>query len=142
MIREYEEQDADALVSIWRAATAIAHPFLAKDFVDSEAEALRNVYLKFAKTWVTEIDGKIVGFIAMVENEVAGLFLHPSFHGRGLGRDMVVLAVQKQGPLRVEVFEKNIIGRGFYKAFGFRGSEQYVHDATGETVLKLAYMPD
>jgi len=142
MIREYQPHDADTVVSIWRAATALAHPFLDKDFVEREAEALRNVYLSFAETSVCEVNGEVVGFVALVENEVAGLFLRPSFHAQGLGRAMVDLAFQRKGPLRVEVFEKNTIGRRFYQAYGFRGSEKYLHEASGETVLKLAYSPE
>ena len=139
MIRKYNEQDADAIVSLWRKASAVAHPFLSADFIDSEAKALRDIYLTYAETWVTVVDGKIVGFIALVEDEVAGLFLLPDFHGQGFGREMVDLAHNIKGPLRVEVFDKNQIGRRFYAAYGFLGTETYIHDATGETVLKLAY---
>ena len=138
MIRKFHQEDADAVVSIWREATSIAHPFLPDDFVGSEAEALRNIYLKFAKTWVYEADKELVGFIAMVENEVVGLFLRPAFHGQGIGRSMVDFAFETFGPLRVEVFEKNDIGRRFYHAYGFVGSDRYIHEATRETVLKLA----
>ena len=142
MIRKFQKVDADDVVSIWRQATSVAHPFLPHDFVESEAEALRNTYLKFAKTWVFEADKELVGFIAMVENEVVGLFLRPAFHRQGIGRKMVDFAFKDFGPLRVEVFEKNDIGRRFYRAYGFAGSDRYIHEATGETVLRLSCPPE
>lgn len=141
MIREYQQQDTDAVVAIWRAATAVAHPFMTPGFIEQEATALRELYLKFAKTWVSVVDGDIIGFVAMLENEVAGLFLRPAFHGQGLGRAMIDHVFARIGPLRVEVFEKNAIGRRFYAAYGFVGSERYLHEPTGETVLKLAFSP-
>jgi len=138
MIRKYTEHDTDTIVSIWRAASAVAHPFLSPGFIESEAEALRNIYLKHAETWVIEADGQVVGFAALIENDLVGLFLDPDCHGRGMGKALVDHATGLKGPLTVEVFEKNAIGRRFYARYGFTGSETYVHDATGETVLKLA----
>lgn len=146
MIRKYQKEDADTVVSIWRDASALAHPFLSEAFIEIEAESLRNVYLTFAETWVCEVDGIVVGFIALVHDErngteVAGLFLRPAFHGKGLGRALVDLATSRNGALRVLVFEKNAIGRRFYDAYGFRGSQSFVHEPTGEVLLKLAYKP-
>ena len=137
MIRKYEDEDMDAVVSSWRVATELAHPFLIKDFLDSEAIALREIYLPATETWVTEVDGKVVGFIALMGNEIAALFLVPSFHGRGLGNAMVDKAVKEKGALRVEVFEQNPIGRRFYDAYGFQKTGEYVFERTGDTVLQM-----
>ncbi|PSL17741.1 hypothetical protein [Shimia abyssi] len=45
MIRDFKTTDADAVVDVWRAATAVALPFLTADFIESEADNLRNIYL-------------------------------------------------------------------------------------------------
>lgn len=137
MIRKYNDEDIDAVVSSWRIATEFAHPFLKKDFLDSEAIALREIYMPATETWVTEVDGQVVGFIAMMGNEIAALFLVPGFHGKGLGRAMVDMAVKEKGLLSVEVFEKNPIGRRFYDAYGFQKTGDYVFDRTGDTVLQM-----
>jgi putative acetyltransferase len=96
----------DAVVTTWRAASELAHPFLTSEFLEREADAVRNIYFAFAETWVTEIDGEVVGFIALVDDEIGGLFLHPKYHGQGYGKAMVDKAVADKGPLRVEVFKK------------------------------------
>ncbi len=141
MIREYKETDADAVVAAWRAANERAHPFLSRDFLDKEADNVRNVYPQFAKIWVSEIDGHVVGFIAMIDNEIGGLFLDPKYHGKGLGREMVDFAAAKKGALTVEVFRDNKIGRRFYDAYGFKKTGEYLHEHSGQMTIKMAFDP-
>ena len=87
------------------------------------AEFMRNVFRGDGERWVLEECGAPIGFIDLIENEIAGLFLHPSFHGKGLGRALVDHAVSLKGPLRVEVFEDNTLGRRFYELrLRFRGT--------------------
>ncbi|WP_299725442.1 GNAT family N-acetyltransferase [uncultured Tateyamaria sp.] len=137
MIRDFDTNDTETLVAIWRRASALAHPFLPPAFIEAEAENLRSVYLKFARTWVIEVEGRVVGFAAVVENALAGLFLDPALHGKGHGRALVDAAVAQTGPLSVEVFEQNAIGRRFYAAYGFEGSDVSVHEPSGQRVLHL-----
>ena len=138
MIRDFESKDTDAVVTVWRAATLVAHPFLSDDFVEQEAGNLRNIYLVHAATRVIEINGQTVGFIAMIGNEIGGLFLDPALHGKGHGRALVDDAARKLGTLEVEVFERNTVGRRFYDGYGFHPIGSSTHEATGETVLRLA----
>jgi putative acetyltransferase len=141
MIRKYEERDMEVVVSTWRRASELAHPFLTKAFLDQEDDNMRNIYLVFAETWVTEVDGGVVGFIALVENEIGGLFLDPDFHGQGMGRAMVDMAVAQKGPLKVEVFKDNTIGRRFYNTYGFRETEEFIHEASGQITLRMSFNP-
>jgi len=97
MIRTYRTDDADALVPIWRKANALAPAFLPQEFVAQVAQDMRKIYLPNAETWVLEDDGTPVGFIALIDDEIGGLFLDPSFHGKGLGKTMVDQAVGLRG---------------------------------------------
>ncbi|MBU1289450.1 MAG: GNAT family N-acetyltransferase [Alphaproteobacteria bacterium] len=141
MIRPYTYHDADAVVSIWRAASERAHPFLSVPFLDAEAENVRNVYPQFADIWVLEDDGEPIGFIALLEAEVGAIFLQPEHHGKGHGRAMMDFAVAKRGAVRLDVFKANAIGRAFYDRYGFRQVGEYVHEASGQETLKLAFKP-
>ena len=115
----------------------MAHPFLDDAFVAQEAENLRTLYLPNAETWVVEDNGILIGFIALIGDEIGGLFLEPSVHGKGYGKALVDHAVALKGPLRVEVFEQNAIGRHFYNRYGFQETGRYRHEATGEQVIKM-----
>ncbi|KDA02684.1 GNAT family N-acetyltransferase [Hyphomonas oceanitis] len=141
MIRPYTDHDADAVVSIWRAASERAHPFLSTPFLDAEAENVRNVYPQFADIWVLEGAGIPIGFIALVDAEVGAIFLQPEHHGQGYGRAMMDFAVSKKGAVTLEVFKANAIGRAFYDRYGFRQVGEYVHEASGQETLKLAFSP-
>lgn len=138
MIRQYLTTDTDALISIWRDANAIAHPFLSEDFVAQLGEDMRNIYLPNAETWVLEEDSKPLGFIALIGNEIGGLFLAPSSHGKGFGKAMVDHGSDLKGPLCVEVFEKNRIGRRFYDRYGFIETGRYEHEPSGQVTLKMS----
>jgi len=141
VIRQYEDKDIDNVLASWRRASELAHPFLTSAFLDQEADNVRNIYLAVAETWVMDIDDAVVGFIALIDNEIGGLFLDPKHHGQGHGRALVDRAVAEKGPLKVEVFRENLIGRRFYDAYGFQEIEEYVHEASGQPTIRMSYSP-
>lgn len=126
-------------MSAWENTQELAHPFLSKDFQSQEEKNIRETYLPNVETWVVEDDNEVVGFIALIGNEIGGLFLQPSQHGKKLGKMMVDKARELHGDLVVEVFKKNLIGRSFYEKYGFIFVEEKKHEQTGEQVLRLAF---
>ena len=138
MMREYNTDDTDALITIWDKAEPLAHPFLSDEVRDKVRRDTVNLYLPNAETWVLEKDGTPVGFIAMIGTEIGGLFLEPSEQGKGLGRQMVDHVVAIKGPLTVEVFKDNKIGLPFYERYGFVVTGEGVFDASGDETFKMA----
>ncbi|MCB2076580.1 MAG: GNAT family N-acetyltransferase [Novosphingobium sp.] len=138
MIRNFVPRDTEALVAIWQQASLLAHPFLDDQFFAQEASNMREIYLPNAATWVATDHDCPIGFIAMIGTEIGGLFLLPAFHGRGIGRAMVDHVARELGKLQVEVFEKNALGRRFYHSYGFTEIDRYLHEGSGETMLRLA----
>lgn len=138
-IRQYTEADLDGVLSSWENASRIAHPFLAEEFLEKERYNIPNVYLPNADTWVADIDGTVVGFVALVGNEVGAIFVEPEHHGKGVGKALMDKAQEIHGGLEVEVFEKNSIGRKFYARYGFKPLSEKIHEETGNNVLRLTY---
>ncbi|RCS41411.1 GNAT family N-acetyltransferase [Bremerella cremea] len=139
MIRAYHEQDLNDLLDIWWEASVIAHPFLTEEFLTQERENIPNIYLPIAETWVYEKQGKVVGFIALLGNEVGAIFVHPDHQKVGIGRSLMDKAVALRGMVELEVFVDNPNGRAFYEHYGFVMLEQKHHEATQQQVLRLRF---
>jgi putative acetyltransferase len=137
MIREYRPEDQAEVLTVWASASAVGHPFLTAEFLAIERQNIADVYLSSAETWVWEADGRVAGFVALVANEVGGLFVDPMLHGRGIGRALVDHARGLRGELEVEVFEENAVGRAFYDACGFVERSRDNHRETGLAVIRL-----
>jgi putative acetyltransferase len=95
------------------------------------------VYLPNAETWVWELDGRVVGFISLLGNEVGAIFVDPKVHGVGIGRALMDHARGLREELEVEVFKANVIGRAFYARYGFELMQEKVHDQTGLDMMRL-----
>lgn len=139
VIREYAPDDLADILSVWERASALAHPFLTKAFVDQERINIPELYLPNAETWVAEEAGRVIGFIALIGNEIGAIFVDPQFHGTGAGRALMDKARALRGDLEVEVFKANAMGRKFYDRYGFELLAESIHEATGNALLRLKY---
>jgi putative acetyltransferase len=141
MIRPFQDADMDDAVDAWYQASLIAHPFLDDAFIKHETKMMREVYLPSPNTWVYEKDGKVVGFIGMMDNEVGGIFVHPDYQGQGVGRTMMDHVATMHDELVLSVFKANPIGRRFYDAYGFKIEHEHFDEAIPHTQLRLKYTP-
>ncbi|MEZ5944923.1 MAG: GNAT family N-acetyltransferase [Planctomycetaceae bacterium] len=137
VIRPYEDRDLDDLLAAWAAASEIAHPFLSPEFLALERQNIPNLYLPNAETWVFEDEGRVVGFVALLGNEVGAIFVHASHQRMGVGRRLMDKAKELRGELVVEVFKANTVGRAFYSKYGFTFDSEKVHEQTGFDLLRL-----
>ncbi|MCG9885105.1 MAG: GNAT family N-acetyltransferase [Cyanobacteria bacterium] len=138
-IRSYREADLGRVLTVWEKASAIAHPFLSRDFLEQERHNIPQIYLPRADTWVAEVDGVVVGFMALLDHEVGALFVEPSYHGMGLGTALLNQARKLHGDLEVKVFRDNHLGLGFYLHYGFQWVSQQLHGETGHEIMQLRF---
>lgn len=137
MIRPYAGDDLDELLDLWYEASLIAHSFLTEEFLAIERVEIAEQWLPMAETMVYEQEGRVVGFLAMIGNEVGGIFVHPDHQRRGIGRALMDRARNSRPLLELNVFEANEIGRAFYDAYGFRLVGRHMNDAAGHNELRL-----
>lgn len=141
MIRPYQASEKDVILHIWKTASTIAHPFLSAEQV-AEAEAMiRDQFLDMAEVWVAEADQSPVGFIALIEAEVGGLFVLPDHQGQGHGKRLLDLAVAKRGGLTLGVFAQNQQARAFYEAYGFAFEEERMDAFFGHQEVRMRLTP-
>jgi putative acetyltransferase len=136
-IRPYSDDDLGQLLDVWYRASLIAHWFLTEEFLETERRQIAEHWLPIAETLVAENDGVVVGFLAMIGNEVGGIFVDPDFQGRGIGRALMDAARDSRPFLELDVFEANSVGRRFYDAYGFDVIGRHINEVVGQPELRL-----
>ncbi len=81
MIRPYTNDDLGGLLDVWYRASLIAHSFLSDDFFERERRQIAERWLPVAETMVYETDGRVVGFLSPIDNEVGGILVDPDHQG-------------------------------------------------------------
>jgi|TARA_B110001469_G_scaffold126104_1_gene142905 putative acetyltransferase len=110
------------------------------DFLAQERKNVGEIYMPNTDTWVAELDGNVVGFVALMGNEIGAIFLLPNYHGKGIGKALMDKANELHSSLEVEVFKANAIGRKFYSRYGFEFLDEKHHEPTGQPLLRLRFM--
>ncbi|MDX1524162.1 MAG: GNAT family N-acetyltransferase, partial [Anaerolineae bacterium] len=111
--------------------------FLDEEFFEQERKNIAAFHLPKAETWVYDLDGVVVGFIALIGNEVGAIFFEPKFHGQGIGRAKMDKARRLRDVLELDVFKDNLVGRKFYEKYGFSQVDETLHEETGFRQLRL-----
>ena len=128
MIRSYNSQDTDRVIRIWLEASILAHHFIPAMYWIGKQEDMRNVYLPGSDTYVFEDEKtkSVQGFISMVGNYLAAIFVIPEAQGTGIGKALIEYA-------------KNEPSVAFYEKQGFRFVEKHVEEETGEQELVMKW---
>jgi putative acetyltransferase len=142
MLRPYTDADLEATLDAWFQASLVAHHFLTEEFLTQERRAIAEQWMPIAETTVCEVEGRVVGFISMIDNEVGAIFVQPDHQGRGFGRALMDHARQSRPYLELGVFEANEIGRRFYDAYGFEVVERLMKTEAGLPELRMRLEPD
>ncbi|WP_323775785.1 GNAT family N-acetyltransferase [Leisingera sp.] len=141
MIRPYEASDKEAVLSIWRDANALAHPFLSPERVIQAETMIRDTFLDMAETWISAPAGTPAGFISLLGEEVGGLFILPAWQGRGLGRLLLDTACASRPRLELDVFAANTRAQRFYRRYGFTEARRQVNPFFGHAEIRMTLDP-
>lgn len=140
MIREFRSSDMDSIIDIWLRASVEAHGFISSEYWAQKVQDMREKYIPASRTFIyIDSDEVVSGFISLVDNYIAALFVTPDKQGRGIGRELLghVKAIEKE--LKLAVYTRNIKARKFYEHEGFSPVSIEIDLDTGEEELVMRY---
>jgi ribosomal protein S18 acetylase RimI-like enzyme len=121
-IRAAEPEDAGAVADVFVASFGTL-TFLPRLHTDEETvDFITNTVLREDEVLVADLDGRIVGFVAMSNGDVLDhLYVHPDLQRRGVGSALLERAKEHMpGGFRFWVFQANATARRFYERHGCR----------------------
>ena len=121
VLRPAEAADAAAVAEVYLRSFTAAMPGVQRAHPDDEVRTwVREVLVPAGGVEVAEVDGKVVGFIALSDGCVDQLYVDPSDQGRGIGARLLGLAKSRQpNGLQLWTFQVNRQAQRFYERHGF-----------------------
>lgn len=119
MIRNFEMADLEEVMAIWLEANLSAHPFIDKNYWINNVDFVKQV-LPTSQITVFEESGIIKGFIGIVDQYIAGLFVAQAYQHQGIGTQLLESVQLTYPTLHLEVYIANQQATHFYEQNGFK----------------------
>ena len=123
IIREYQASDFDSVTILWRISREKSLPEFQRakgHFFYEDQWYFQNHILKDNDVWVVEAEGKPAAFMAMKDEFIDHLYVHPDYWRQGIGKQLLQFAHEKQ-PEHIWLYtlQVNVNARAFYEKNGF-----------------------
>ncbi|WP_277408292.1 GNAT family N-acetyltransferase [Lacrimispora xylanisolvens] len=92
-----------------------------------------------ASVSVFEENGSIEGFIGLMNNYIAGIFISKDKQSRGIGRQLLHHVKENHNELSLKVYEKNQRAVNFYLREGFLVTEKQEDRENGEVEYEMVW---
>ncbi|MBX2872766.1 MAG: GNAT family N-acetyltransferase [Saprospiraceae bacterium] len=136
------KSDYVEVVDLWEASVRATHHFLPESDIQYFKPLILNQYLDQVQlSCLRDQAGKIAGFLGVAEGKIEMLFIHPEVRGKGVGKRLLLYAVQELGAKEVDVNEQNEQAVGFYHHLGFTTVNRSPVDGMGKPypLLHMTY---
>ena len=120
------------LESLWESSVRATHDFLTDDNIQDLKSLVRQGLEAIPILCAaTDGQGNILGFMGIEENKIEMLFITPEARGLGIGRQLVIHAIESFNTTLVDVNEQNTQAAGFYRHIGFSTFKRSPIDGQG-----------
>ena len=131
MIRNFEKNDIEDIIKIWKNENINAHKYIPREYWENNYNYVKEI-LPNAEIYVYIIEEEIVGFIGMNKNYIEGIFVNENNQGLGIGTSLINKAKENRDSLTLCVYKKNKNAISFYKKNGFAIENESIDKNTNE----------
>lgn len=132
MITLAQKNDWPRMVEVWESAVKATHDFLSDEDFCFYKSRLTSYFSGVSLFVYKDIAGRIVGFVGVADGAIEMLFVADVYRGKGVGKSLLLYAVEALGARRVDVNEQNRQAADFYTHFGFHITGRSPLDGEGK----------
>lgn len=138
MIRNYQKQDLNRIMKLWLDTNIAAHSFIHSEYWRSNYDMVKAM-MPDATIYVYEEDSVIQGFIGLIDNYIAGIFVLAKFQSKGIGKMLLDYAKEQKDLLLLSVYKANVRAVDFYLREGFVVLDEQIDNNTGEMEFRMSW---
>lgn len=139
MIREFKTKDLDDVMKIWLDTNTNAHDFIQKSYWQDNYDEVRRM-MPEAEIFIYENNQTIQGFIGLMDDYIAGIFIDSGCQSQGIGKALLDHAKKVHSNLSLQVYKNNEGAVRFYVREGFSLEKEQMDENTGEIELVMAWV--
>ena len=131
MIRKFQISDTEPVMKLWLSGNMEAHSFVPEKYWQSHFKEVQEA-LQQADVWVYDIDGNVHGFIGLINEYIAGIFVDKNYRSIGIGTQLVNFVKEKYDTLSLNVYQENPRAVAFYQSEGFSVLSEGIDEDTSK----------
>lgn len=131
MIRKFKKDEIDQIANLWLETNISAHNFINENYWKAQFDNVKEM-LPQAELFIYEEDEELQGFVGVIDNYIAGIFVSKNIQSKGIGKSLLDHIKTLRNELSLSVYKKNERAVKFYIREGFEIKEQKVDENTNE----------
>ena len=112
-------KDIEDVMQLWLYTNLKAHAFIPEYYWYENFNEVKSA-LSEAEIYVADQNKKVIGFIGLIDNYIAGIFVSEHMQLHGIGKQLLSIAKKRHPVLQLHVYKKNLKAIGFYQKQDFR----------------------
>lgn len=130
-ISQITQTELDTISDIWLTANKEAHEFISESYWDHNYAEVKKM-LPEADLYLYYMEEEIVGFMGIMDDYIAGIFIKSSYRGKGIGKCLIKEAKGDYEKLELAVYKRNDAAYQFYIQQGFIVSVEQLEEENNE----------
>ena len=137
-IRKMKTEDIEDVMQLWLHTNLKAHAFIPPHYWYENFNEVKSA-LPEAEIYVADPNKKVIGFIGLIDNYIAGIFVSEHMQLHGIGKQLLSIAKKRHPVLQLHVYKKNLKAIGFYQKQDFKIIKSEIDTHTGEEELFMEW---
>ena len=131
MIRAFTSQDIESVMELWLDTNILAHSFIEREYWYRCYDAVKAM-LPNATIYIYEENHVIQGFVGLMDDYLAGIFVSAQFQSKGIGKKLLDCVKRQKCFLTLNVYKENARALNFYLREGFTLFKEQIDESTGK----------